>query len=99
MEVARIGKLYTTVVETANQERGSRGVLNIEQEREAELIGKPCDGLPKRLFAPVNNMSLCDGCLRGKMISNKFSANVRGHVKTTEVLQLVHTDLTGHMRF
>ncbi|KAI9911651.1 hypothetical protein PsorP6_009831 [Peronosclerospora sorghi] len=32
-----------------------------------------------------------------KMSTNKFPANVRGHVKTTEVLQLLNTDLMGPM--
>ncbi|KAI9920990.1 hypothetical protein PsorP6_001505 [Peronosclerospora sorghi] len=112
MEVARIGKMYTTVVETVNQVPDSRGVMNIEQEREAELwhsrfrhvassllqnILKTYGGLPKQLVAPVNGMSLCDGCMRGKMSTSILPANFRGHVKTTEVLILVQTDIMGTM--
>ncbi|KAI9907332.1 hypothetical protein PsorP6_003787 [Peronosclerospora sorghi] len=42
-------------------------------------------------------MKLCDGCIKGKMSVDKFPSNVRGHVKTTSVLQLVHTDVMGPM--
>ncbi|KAI9917866.1 hypothetical protein PsorP6_013182 [Peronosclerospora sorghi] len=112
MEVARMGKLYATVAETAKEVHDSRELMNAEEERETELwharlghvassrlesIVKVCGGVPKKLVASVNDMKLCDGCIKGKMSVDKFPSNVRGHVKTTSVLQLVHTDVMGPM--
>ncbi|KAI9910496.1 hypothetical protein PsorP6_010962 [Peronosclerospora sorghi] len=76
MEVARMGKLYATVAETANEVHDSRELMYAEEERETELwharlghvassrlesIVKVCDGVPKKLVASVNDMKLCDG--------------------------------------
>ncbi|KAI9906219.1 hypothetical protein PsorP6_004571 [Peronosclerospora sorghi] len=86
--------------------------MNAEEELETELwharlghvaisrlesIVKVCDGVPKKLVASVNDMKLCNGCIKGKMSVDKFPSNVRGHVKTTSVLQIVHTDVMGPM--
>ncbi|KAI9915900.1 hypothetical protein PsorP6_007958 [Peronosclerospora sorghi] len=112
MEVARMGKLYATVAETENEVHDSRKLMNAEEERETELwhdrlghvassrlesIVQVCDGVPKKLVASVNDMKLCDGCIKGKMSVDKFPSNVRGHAKTTSVLRLVHTDVMGPM--
>ncbi|KAI9909323.1 hypothetical protein PsorP6_014591 [Peronosclerospora sorghi] len=93
MEVARMGKLYATVAETANE----HARLGHVASSRLESIVKVCDGVPKKLVASVNDMKLCDGCIKGKMSVDKFPSNVRGHVKTTSVLQLVHTDVMGPM--
>ncbi|KAI9917297.1 hypothetical protein PsorP6_012622 [Peronosclerospora sorghi] len=76
MEVARMGKLYATVAETAKEVHDSRELMNAEGERETELwharlghvassrlesIVKVCDGVLKKLVASVNDMKLCDG--------------------------------------
>ncbi|KAI9918480.1 hypothetical protein PsorP6_012006 [Peronosclerospora sorghi] len=75
MEVARMGKLYATVAETANEVHDSREFMNAEEERETELwhallghvassrlesIVKVCDGVPKKLVASVKGMKLSD---------------------------------------
>ncbi|KAI9916422.1 hypothetical protein PsorP6_017128 [Peronosclerospora sorghi] len=112
MGVARLGKLYAAVAETTNEVHDSRELMKAEEERETELwharlghvdsirlesIVKVCDVLPKKLVAYVNDMKLCVGCIRDKMSVDKFPSNVRGHVKTTSVFQLVHTDVMGPM--
>ncbi|KAF4030612.1 GAG-pre-integrase domain-containing protein [Phytophthora infestans] len=99
MEVARVGKLYATVAEMANQVQSSQEVTSIEQEQEVELwharlghvatsrlesIGKACDDLPKQAAAPASTTSLCDGCMKGKTSVTKFPVSVRGNVKTTQ---------------
>ncbi|KAI9923211.1 hypothetical protein PsorP6_001892 [Peronosclerospora sorghi] len=74
--------------------------MDSEEERDTELwharlghvassrlesIVKVCDGLPNKLVASVNDMKLCDGCIKGKMSVDKFPSN------------LVHTDVMGPM--
>ncbi|KAI9917359.1 hypothetical protein PsorP6_012981 [Peronosclerospora sorghi] len=81
MEVARMGKLYATVAETANEAHDSRELINAEEERETDMwharlrhvtisrlksIVKVCDGVPKKLVASVNDMNLCDGCIKAR---------------------------------
>ncbi|KAI9917351.1 hypothetical protein PsorP6_012697 [Peronosclerospora sorghi] len=100
MKVARMGKLYATVAETANEVHYSQlwhARLGHVASSRLESIVKVCDDVPKKLVSSVNGMKLCDGCIIGKMSVDKFPSNVRGHVKTTSVLQLVHTDVIGPM--
>ena len=55
---------------------------------------KACDGITK---VSATEDGVCDGCSRGKMTNSPFRHTSGSTVKTSQPLEIVHTDLMGPM--
>ncbi|KAJ0392071.1 hypothetical protein ATCC90586_011078 [Pythium insidiosum] len=71
-------------------------LIHVGDSRLADIV-RACDGVPAGLVGHKAG-ALCDGCLQGKMCVSPFPCTDRTMVKTTALLEVVHSDVMGPMR-
>lgn len=110
--VKKCGKLYEWRARTICPSTSDVEVARVaEQASDTELwharLGHPsrermgavcvaADGVPN-LYRMNAIDRLCEGCARGKMAASKFAHQSGSRVKTTGILQLIHSDVMGPM--
>lgn len=61
-----------------------------------KLLEKCVDGV--NVSKDLTDIELCEGCANGKLAVKSFHKSPYGEIKTTGVLQLVHSDVMGPMK-
>lgn len=83
-------KMYVNTIKLTNKEKWHRALGHVNFQYLNKLINnKLLDGLPDKIESAEMK---CSNCIESKMANVPFENN---RTKTTEILELIHTDLNG----